>query len=420
MYFNHRQLNNLNEITTMARELKIEIGLEKEIAAQLYQALQGDVVRFVIKNADDSLEDDLWRSRMEGHCMKVDKKLLGNFYALCQEVKETLGFEEPVDFYVTGDSSINAFSISSAEEGRPHIVNVNSELFKLMSEDELRFVVGHELGHLINRDTELKRLINFVYPPDKPQIPLALNYKIHLHDNLAELVADRFGLWACGNLEASVSAFYKMKSGLDLQSMQVSIADLLEDNTKHLEYFKTGGGLSLYDHPVDPIRVEAIRLFATARSQAALDRGMNELISILLRLGNGPLDYHLTYFYATAGLIAANADGKMTAEEQEHIINTLSRTHFFPKDFFKHIQKQDVKQVFEESITNLLKIDQGIKPELVAYMIRTVMADKTIGEDEVNFVYNFGQSLGMSIKEISNVFADMFQMFFNPSLASIA
>lgn len=420
MYFNHRQLNNLNEITTMARELKIEIGLEQEIAAQLYQALQGDVVRFVIKNADDSLEDDLWRSRMEGHCMKVDKKLLGNFYALCQEVKETLGFEEPVDFYVTGDSSINAFSISSAEEGRPHIVNVNSELFKLMSEDELRFVVGHELGHLINRDTELKRLINFVYPPDKPQIPLALNYKIHLHDNLAELVADRYGLWACGNLEASVSAFYKMKSGLDLQSMQVSIADLLEDNTKHLEYFKTGGGLSLYDHPVDPIRVEAIRLFATARSQAALDRGMNELISILLRLGNGPLDYHLTYFYATAGLIAANADGKMTAEEQEHIINTLSRTHFFPKDFFKHIQKQDVKQVFEESITNLLKIDQGIKPELVAYMIRTVMADKTIGEDEVNFVYNFGQSLGMSIKEISNVFADMFQMFFSPSLASIA
>ena len=404
----------------MARELKIEIGLEQEIAAQLYQALQGDVVRFVIKNADDSFEDDLWRSRMEGHCMKVDKKLLGNFYALCQEVKETLGFEEPVDFYVTGDSSINAFSISSAEEGRPHIVNVNSELFKLMSEDELRFVVGHELGHLINRDTELKRLINFVYPPDKPQIPLALNYKIHLHDNLAELVADRFGLWACGNLEASVSAFYKMKSGLDLQSMQVSIADLLEDNTKHLEYFKTGGGLSLYDHPVDPIRVEAIRLFATARSQAALDRGMNELISILLRLGNGPLDYHLTYFYATAGLIAANADGKMTAEEQEHIINTLSRTHFFPKDFFKHIQKQDVKQVFEESITNLLKIDQGIKPELVAYMIRTVMADKTIGEDEVNFVYNFGQSLGMSIKEISNVFADMFQMFFSPSLASIA
>lgn len=404
----------------MARELKIEIGLEQEIAALLYQALQGDVVRFVIKNADDSLEDDLWRSRMEGHCMKVDKKLLGNFYALCQEVKETLGFEEPVDFYVTGDSSINAFSISSAEEGRPHIVNVNSELFKLMSEDELRFVVGHELGHLINRDTELKRLINFVYPPDKPQIPLALNYKIHLHDNLAELVADRYGLWACGNLEASVSAFYKMKSGLDLQSMQVSIADLLEDNTKHLEYFKTGGGLSLYDHPVDPIRVEAIRLFATARSQAALDRGMNELISILLRLGNGPLDYHLTYFYATAGLIAANADGKMTAEEQEHIINTLSRTHFFPKDFFKHIQKQDVKQVFEESITNLLKIDQGIKPELVAYMIRTVMADKTIGEDEVNFVYNFGQSLGMSIKEISNVFADMFQMFFNPSLASIA
>ena len=89
----------------------------------------------------------------------------------------------PVFFYVTGDSTINAFSIASEDAGHPHIVNVNSELFNLMSEDELRFVIGHELGHLINQDTALKRLIYFVYPPQTTTPPVTLQFKIHLHDN---------------------------------------------------------------------------------------------------------------------------------------------------------------------------------------------------------------------------------------------
>ena len=128
----------------MTSVLQPEIELEKALAAQIYNALQGDVVRFILKNAQDTTDDDYWRSRMEGHCMKADKNLLGNFYRLCHEVKERLGFHEPVDFFVTGDSSINAFSIAAEDGQHSHIVNVNSELFNLMSEDELKFVIGHE------------------------------------------------------------------------------------------------------------------------------------------------------------------------------------------------------------------------------------------------------------------------------------
>ena len=66
--------------------LKPEIGLEKELAGQIYTALQGDVVKFILKNAKESSDDGYWRSHMEGHCMKVDKNLLGDFYNLCHEV----------------------------------------------------------------------------------------------------------------------------------------------------------------------------------------------------------------------------------------------------------------------------------------------------------------------------------------------
>lgn len=404
----------------MTRILQPEIALEKKLASQIYNALQGDVVRFILKNAQDSGDDDYWRSRMEGHCMKANGKLMGSFYRLCMEVKERLAFDEPVDFYVTGDASINAFSIAAEDEGHPHIVNVNSELFNLMSEDELKFVIGHELGHLMNQDTALRRLIYFVYPPEATQIPITLQYKIHLHDNLAELVADRYGYIACGNLDACVTAFFKMASGLDLHKMRVSIEDLLADNTKRLDYFMKGGGMSHYDHPVNPIRVHAIHLFANARNQEELEKGMEELIQILLKVGNNPLDEPMSIFVATAGLITANIDGEISREEYEHIIRTLSASHIFPKQFLEAVAQADVDKLFQDAVNAIIEINPGLKPNLLEYIIGLVLADREIGEKEVNFVYGIGQSLGLSVKEISILFANMVQRNFNPSLDAIS
>ena len=404
----------------MTRVLKPEIQLEQALAGQIYHALEGDVVRFVLKNAQGGTDDDYWRSRMEGHCMKADKNLLGNFYNLCHEVQERLNFQEKVDYYVTGDSSINAFSIAAEDSEHPHIVNVNSELFNLMNEDELKFVIGHELGHLINQDTALRRLINFVYPPQSTQIPITLQYKIHLHDNLAELVADRYGYIACGNLEACVTAFFKMASGLDLEKMQVSIDDLLSDNSKHLDYFLKGGGMSHYDHPVNPIRVQAINLFASARNQIELDNGMEELIQILLKVGNSPLDEPMSIFVATAGIIAANVDGSVSKEEYEQIIRTLSGSNIFPKNFLESVAKSDVDALFQESVNTILSINPGLKPNLLEYIIGIILADREIGEKEVNFIYGIGKSLGLSVKEISVLFAGMVQRSFNPSLDAIS
>ena len=400
--------------------LNPEIRLEKELAGQIYQALQGDVVKFVLKNAEYSSDSDsYWRSKMEGHCMKADRNLLADFYNLCQDVKNRLGFDEPVDFYVTGSSEINAFSIA-AEGDQPHIVNVNSELFNLMDEDELRFVVGHELGHLINRDTALKRLIYFVYPPQSVVPPVTLQYKIRLHDNLAELVADRYGYLACGNLDACVRAFFKMASGLDLGRMRVSIDDLLSDNSKHLDYFLRGGGMSHYDHPVNPIRVQAINLFARASSQDELDKGMEDLIQILLKIGNSPLDGPMSVFLATAGIIAANIDGKVEKEEYEHIIRSLSNANIFPKKFLGEVLEKDVDKLFESSVKQLLHLNPGLKPALLEYIIGVILADKSIAEKEVNFIYQIGQQLGLSVKEISLIFAELVQRSFVPSLDSIS
>lgn len=395
------------------------IPLERELGKQIYGALQGSVVEQIIKTAQDDTADDYWRSRMEGHCMKVDKDLLPEFNALCEEVKDRLEVKDPVDFYVTGDSTLNAFSVAAEEEGKPHIVNINSALFDLMDEDELRFVIGHELGHLINKDTALKRLIYFVFPPDSTQAPITLEYKIRLHDQLAELVADRYGYLACGKLNSCVTAFFKLASGLDLGKMNVSMEALLADNRKRLDYFLKDKGLSSYDHPVNPIRVQAIHLFSTAKKEKELEEGMDELIGILLKVGNSPMDQDLSVFFASAGLIVSNADGKITEKEVDQIIQTLAGLQIFPKRFLDAIAEANVPELFRQSVQNILSKDPGMRDILLTYMISLVLSDKEIAQEEVDFIFAFGKEIGFSDKETSVKFAEMIQRNYVPSLEAI-
>ena len=407
--------NDKNEET---ERYSAAIELEKQIGKQIYNALQGSVVEEVLRKTKVSGADAYWRSNMEGHSLKVEKELLCDFYNLCHEVKKKLKFEEKVDFYITGDSSVNAFSVAAENEGEPHIVNINSALFNLMTTDEMRFVIGHELGHLINKDTKLKRLILFVFPPES-NVPVMLQHKIRLHDQLAELVADRYGYLATESLDVCVTAFFKLASGLDLTKMNVSIDALIADNNRRLDYFLNDKGISRAAHPVNPIRIQALNLFANAKSKEALDSGMDELTSILLKVGGNELDEHLATFIASAGLIVANADGDVNKDEIEQIIQSLAGIKIFPRKFLETIADGDVVSIFNESVSKILEINPGMRDNLLKYMIRIVLSDKNISDEEIELIYTFGNNIGLSEVEIATAIAEDIQQNYVPGMDAI-
>lgn len=394
------------------------IDLERQLGSQIYTALQGPVVEEVLRKTKISGSDAYWRSNMEGHCLKVQPDLLPDFYALCQEVKERLNFNEPVDFYITGDASVNAFSLAAEDKGEPHIVNVNSALFDLMTQDELRFVIGHELGHLINKDTALSRLINFVFPPNS-SAPVSLQYKIRLHAQLAELVADRYGYMATGSMDVCVTAFFKMASGLDLAKMNVSLDALIADNNRRLEYFLKDKGVSRASHPVNPIRVQALNLFANATSEEELQQGMDELISILLKVGDTELDEHLARFIASAGIIVATVDNEVCEDELNQIIDSLASLKIFPRRFLDEIVGGDVGETFNQAVGGILNLDPSMRQGLLDYMIHITMSDKKIAAEEVGLLYHFGDNIGFSEKEVASSIAEAIQKHYVPSLESI-
>ena len=407
-----------SKTVTGPNDLIPTIDLEKQIGEQIYNALQGSVVEEVLRKTKISSQDAYWRSTMEGHSLKVQEELLPEFYALCQEVKQKLKFDEKVDFYITGDSTVNAFSLAAEDEGAPHIVNVNSALFDLMSQDELRFVIGHELGHLINKDSALSRLIRFVFPPET-RVPVSLQYKIRLHEQLAELVADRYGYIAAEDLGVCVTAFFKMASGLDLAKINVSIDALIADNSRRLEYFLNDKGVSRASHPVNPIRVQALNLFTNAKTQQELHEGMDQLISILLKVGDNELDEHVARFAAAAGLLVANTDSAINQDEIDRIIETLASMKIFPGEFLDEIAKGDVIKTFNESVESILSINPGMREELLNYMINIVLSDKIISKAEIDMLYQFGSSVGLSDMEVATAIAVAIQSNYIPSLESI-
>jgi len=394
------------------------IELERQIGEQIYNALQGTVVEEVLKKIRVSGSDTYWRSNMEGHSLKVDKELLPDFHRLCHDVKKKRNFDEAVDFYITGDSTVNAFSVAAEEEGEPHIVNVNSALFDLMTTDELKFVIGHELGHLINKDTALARLIRFVFPPEA-NVPVSLQYKIRLHDQLAELVADRYGYIATENLDVCVTAFFKLASGLDLAKMNVSIEALIADNNRRLEYFLNDKGVSRASHPVNPIRVQALNLFATSDSEEKLQAGMDELISILLKVGTCELDEHTARFIASAGLIVANIDEGINEDEIKQVIESLASMKMFPRKFLDEIAQGNVGEIFADSVQNILRINPGMREGMLKYMIGIVLSDKLIAKEEVDLLYEFGEQIGLSEMEVATAIGEAIQVNYVPSLESI-
>ena len=408
-----------NDDQRTSNSLPLSIELEKQIGEQIYNALQGEIVEDVLREiSTNSNSDAYWRSNMEGHSLKVEKTLLPDFYQLCHEVKQKLGFDEPVDFYITGDSTVNAFSVAAENDGEPHIVNINSALFNLMTNDELKFVVAHELGHLINKDTALARLIGFVFPPEA-NVPMTLQYKIRLHQQLAELVADRYGYMAVENIDVCVTAFFKMASGLDLTRMNVSIDALLEDNRRRLEYFLNDRGMSRDSHPVNPIRVQALNIFANATSKEQLDSGMDELICILLKVGDSEQDEYTAKFIATAGLIVANSDGEISKDEIDRIISNLASLKIFPRQYLEEIAESNVTEIFGDAVNNLMRINPGMREGMLQYMISIVLSDKIIANNEVQLLYKFGNDIGLSRIEVANAIAQSIQCNYVPSLDAI-
>ena len=158
-----------------------------------------------------------------GSAVRVDERQFPTLHFLLRDVARVLDCEDVPELYVTASPVLGAVTIGM---NKPIIV-LNSALVDLLDEEELRFVVGHELGHAISGhavyQTLLRRLLSVsgVFSA----IPLgglgvrAIVAALYEWSRKAELSADRAGLLATQDPATAFRVHMQLASGGHLDDL---------------------------------------------------------------------------------------------------------------------------------------------------------------------------------------------------------
>ena len=162
------------------------IPLQKEMGDQIYGVLNGSTLEFIRQECEGEYLDDCAKEHRERRGMMIEKSVVPDIYKLCQQAKDAVGFKQNIDFYLVSDTDINAGSIESNDPvNHPHIIELNAGLVNLMSKQELLFVIGHEIGHLINGDGQLKKLTQFIYADkEEDDMPDFVTHVVEVKDRI--------------------------------------------------------------------------------------------------------------------------------------------------------------------------------------------------------------------------------------------
>ncbi|MBV2153954.1 M48 family metallopeptidase [Kitasatospora sp. SUK 42] len=202
--------------------------------------------------------------------VKTSERQFPELYDMVRDAAYALDLEQVPDLYVTQDPAVNAFTIGIDTP----IIVVTSGLVELLDEEELRSVVGHEVGHAMSGHAVYRTMLMILtnIATRIAWIPLgnlaitALVTALKEWFRKAELSSDRAGLLAGQDLQASMRALMKLAGGHNLGEMNV---DAFLEQAE--EYEKAGdlrdGVLKLLQllpqtHPFAVVRVAQLKKWA--------------------------------------------------------------------------------------------------------------------------------------------------------------
>jgi len=182
-----------------------------------------------------------FRLLFQANAVRVGPTQFPRLNALYTDVLTSMDWQVRPELFVSQTPFVNAGAYGM---DRPFIV-INSGAMNLLDDDEMRTLLGHELGHVMSGHAlyhTILILIVFVglnFLPFLTSLILApIQFALLEWARKSELSADRAGLLAAQDPRASMRMFLKMAGGGDMKEMDL---DAFLQQAK--EYEETGGAI---------------------------------------------------------------------------------------------------------------------------------------------------------------------------------
>ncbi|CAJ37545.1 M48 family metallopeptidase [Methanocella arvoryzae] len=187
-----------------------------------------------------------WRfyNHVLSRSIRANEKTLQEIDRIAREAADRLAMRPP-GVYVVQDPQINAYALGF----RRKVIVLNTGLIDVTSDDELKFIIGHELAH-----------VKYGWSVPVKIFGLTIKLPLLLSSQHREYTCDRGGLIACRNLNAAILVLARLALGkrladkVDIESMYKDKDEVERDRMSKISEF-------IATHPPIKNRVYQLRQF---------------------------------------------------------------------------------------------------------------------------------------------------------------
>jgi hypothetical protein len=249
---------------------------DRELFDKLLQ--DRDVTR-AIERFEKEAGDMGARRQLLGTAMRLSPEMAPDVQQIMESCRATLGIGMPVETYVYPSPAFNAAAVRP-ERGLL-LVMLSSSLLEAFEPDELKYVVGHELGHHV---FEHHKIPTGALLGGEAPISPALALQLFAWQRYAEISSDRAGLVCAGGFEPVARGLFKLASGLRggrvairIDKFVSQIGDLRTEAAREASADARARADWFATHPFSPLRLRAAELFAQSAVVTPGGTGIDQL-----------------------------------------------------------------------------------------------------------------------------------------------
>lgn len=204
-----------------------------------------------------------------GDCFRVTEQTCPQVYTLYLKALKRLDMPEEYPLFAKAEYQYNAY----ASGGSAPFVVIHSSMLKNLTEEELLFVLGHEIGHIksghlvyYNMAVQLNTLLRQTKFPGVQLITSGVQLALIHWARMHEFTADRAGVLATGSIEGGQRGLACLL-GVDekLPGIHFEIEDLLSQNVSFEQANQdiigkliSAGEIMMRNHPWTISRIQAL------------------------------------------------------------------------------------------------------------------------------------------------------------------